>query len=171
LNPTSAPKDSKWIQAAWQSGAILLAAVVLGLIVNTVRPGGLPLIGKWAPAEQVKAGGLPESTVISLDEAQVLFFGEQAVFIDARPEPLYREGHIEGALSLPWDDYDQRADAVLQHLPRETVLITYCDGEGCSLSKELAIALLVGGYKNVRILVNGWSLWLQANLPTAGMGG
>jgi rhodanese-related sulfurtransferase len=81
------------------------------------------------------------------------------------------EGH-EGALSIPWDDYEQRVDAVLGDVPKDAFLIAYCDGEGCSLSKELALALIAGGYKNVHILVNGWHLWLQANLPTTlGVGG
>ncbi|MHC1743621.1 MAG: rhodanese-like domain-containing protein [Syntrophobacteraceae bacterium] len=171
MSATAEMKSSKWPRAVWQSGLILLASFLLGLIVNHMRPGGLPLIGTWAPAEQVKSSGLPDTTVISLDEAQVLYFGQQAVFIDARSEALYREGHIEGALNLPWDEYEQRVNTVMQAVPKDAFVITYCDGEGCSLSKELAIALLASGYKNVHILVNGWSLWLEASLPTNRPGG
>lgn len=164
----SSQADSKrnlWHKALWQSAAILIAGAALGLVVNTVRPGGIPLLGSWTPAEQVRSSGLPDTTVISLDEAQVLFFTQRAIFVDARAEPLYREGHIQGAVNLPWEDFDQRVADFLQQVPRDAVLITYCDGEGCSLSKELAIALLASGYPNVHILVNGWSLWIEANLP------
>ncbi len=170
----STPTGSKafiWPRAAWQSGLIVVSAVLIGLVTNHVRPTGLPLIGKWAPVEQVKSSGLSDTTIISLEEAQILYFARQALFIDARSEALYTEGHIEGALSLPWDEFDERADAVLQSVPKDATLITYCDGEGCSLSKELAIALMAGGYQNVHILVNGWTLWLEARLPTGGSGG
>lgn len=167
MNRSSVFGNSRWIQAVWQSTAIVLIAAALGLLVNGARPDGVPWIGKWAPVEQVKSAGLPETTVISLEEAQVLFFSGAALFIDARPEVLYREGHIEGALSLPWDDYERQAEAVLRHIPKNAVVITYCDGEGCSLSHELAIALMAAGYENAHILVNGWGLWLQAGLPTA----
>lgn len=171
LSATAGSKTSPWPRAAWQSGLILVSAILLGLVVNHLRPDGLPLIGHWAPAEQVKSSGLPDTTIISLDDAQVLFFAQQAVFIDARSEALYREGHIEGAVNLPWDDYDRRVNDVMQAVPKNAFVITYCDGEGCSLSKELAIALTAVGYQNVHILVNGWTLWLEARLPTGVSGG
>jgi 3-mercaptopyruvate sulfurtransferase SseA len=44
-------------------------------------------------------------------------------------------------------------------------LITYCDGESCDLSHELALFLKEMGFENVRVLVNGWSVWQQAGLP------
>jgi 3-mercaptopyruvate sulfurtransferase SseA len=46
-------------------------------------------------------------------------------------------------------------------------IITYCDGERCPLSRELAEALRVEGVENVRELRNGWTLWQEQGLPTA----
>ena len=46
-----------------------------------------------------------------------------------------------------------------------TPIITYCDGENCELSHNLAKFLLDMGFTNVRILVNGWSKWQNADLP------
>ena len=45
------------------------------------------------------------------------------------------------------------------------MIITYCDGESCDLSHELALFLKEMGYDNVRILVNGWTVWQHAGLP------
>lgn len=45
-------------------------------------------------------------------------------------------------------------------------IVTYCDGESCDLSHELALFLKEMGFENVRVLVNGWSVWQQAGLPT-----
>jgi 3-mercaptopyruvate sulfurtransferase SseA len=45
-------------------------------------------------------------------------------------------------------------------------IITYCDGESCELSHELALFLKEMGFANVRVLVNGWTVWQQAGLPT-----
>jgi len=44
-------------------------------------------------------------------------------------------------------------------------MIAYCDGETCHLSKELAKALTEMGFQNARVLINGWSLWIQNGLP------
>jgi rhodanese-related sulfurtransferase len=32
---------------------------------------------------------------------------DAALFVDARPENQYAQGHIHGALSLPWQDVDR----------------------------------------------------------------
>nr|WP_281797069.1 rhodanese-like domain-containing protein [Desulforhabdus amnigena] len=49
-------------------------------------------------------------------------------------------------------------------------MVTYCDGKSSALSKELAMALLGKGYTNVRMLMNGWTLWQARSLPVE-MGG
>jgi 3-mercaptopyruvate sulfurtransferase SseA len=53
----------------------------------------------------------------------------------------------------------------LQDVPPDSLIIAYCDGESCTLSKELAFELAARGYSHVRVLVNGWSVWQDANLP------
>lgn len=94
-----------------------------------------------------------------------MFLAQLAVFLDARPLDQYNEGHIQGAYSLPWQEFDKSADSVMAVIPPETTIIAYCDGESCDLSKELAFALLANGYTNTRVLVNGWTLWNDRKLP------
>jgi 3-mercaptopyruvate sulfurtransferase SseA len=43
--------------------------------------------------------------------------------------------------------------------------VTYCDGETCSLSEDLAKELMAMGYKQVKVLLNGWTRWNEAGLP------
>ena len=88
-----------------------------------------------------------------------------AVIIDARPNDDYEKGHIRGALSLPWRDVDQRFMEVTKDISVDTPIITYCDGETCSLSHDLAVFLKDMGFMNVRVLVNGWTVWQAAGLP------
>ena len=102
---------------------------------------------------------------ISLVEAKNLFFQKAAIMIDARPNYDYEKGHIKGALSLPWHEVDQRFMEVTKDISVDTPIITYCDGETCELSHHLANFLLDMGFTNVRILVNGWTNWQNADLP------
>ncbi len=158
-------KDSRVLfQVILQGGAILALASVIALSVNQFRPGGLPLVADWSPDAQLTLGS-GDSLMISLDEAGMLFFDRSALFLDARSSDEYAEGHIEGAVNLPWDEFDEHFAPVMADISPETPLITYCDGEGCALSKELAMTLLAKGYNNVRVLVNGWTLWQEKRLP------
>lgn len=152
--------------AFWQSLAILIVALLVGLIGNQFRSDRLPLTGNWAAREQATSPA-GNSLTISLDDAEVLFFTGAAVFLDARSPDLYQLGHIQGAYNLPWEDFQSRFDEVMANIPPQTTIITYCDGGGCSLSHELALALLDKGYPDVKVLVNGWTLWQQNELPIA----
>ena len=152
------------MQAFWQSGAIVLVAAVVGLLANNVRPGRLALVADWSPKAQLKTdSGL--DLEIPLEDAEALLFARMALFLDARsPEP-YAAGHIQDAVNLPWDAFEATFPQVMAGVPHDTTIVTYCDGETCSLSKDLAFALLQEGYFNVRVLANGWTLWQQNNLP------
>lgn len=131
-------------EAVWQGGVILVLATVVALSVNQCRPTGLPLVADWSPEAQLKLE-TGDSLMIPLDEAERLFFARSARFLDARSRELFEEGHIQGAANLPWDEFDQSFALVMADFPQETPLVTYCDGESCGLSKDLAIALLEKG--------------------------
>ncbi len=141
-----------------------MLASVIALTVNQLRPGRLPLVADWSPEAQLKLDS-GDSLMIPLEEAETLFFAQVAAFLDARSQDTFAEGHIQGAYNLPWDELDQYFTAVMADIPQETPIVTYCDGESCGLSKELAGVLLAKGYTNVRVLVNGWTLWQEKGLP------
>ena len=155
-------------QVIWQSGVIVLVAIAVGLLVNQVRSGRLALVADWSPKAQLATdSGI--NLEIPLEDAQALAFPRMALFLDARSMEQYAEGHIQWAMNLPWDEFEKHFAQVMDGVPEDTTIVTYCDGETCSLSKDLAFALLQKGYFNVRVLVNGWTLWQQSGLPiTAG---
>lgn len=152
----------------WQGAAIVLLATAIGLLVNQIRPGRLTLVPDW-PQEVELAPESGECMVISFDEAQDLFWSGAAVFLDARSSELYQQGHIPGARNLPWESVDEYCDAVIVEIPEDALIITYCDGEGCELSTELALDLFYQGYQNIRVLPNGWNLWVEHQLPSETM--
>jgi len=147
-----------------QSVAILFIAAAIGLMVNQFRTDSLALVSDWSIQAQLGEGPV-QLMVISLDKAREAFLSKMAVFLDARPAEVYNQGHIRGARSLPWESVDEYFDKVMTGIPRDALIITYCDGESCSLSKDLAKELFFRGYENVHVLVNGWSRWKEAGLP------
>jgi rhodanese-related sulfurtransferase len=161
---TSKTLGQQFLQSVWQCGAMFTLAVFFGFSINQFRDSRLPLFEDWSiEARLISSSG--ERLDITLIEAKKLFLQEAAIIVDARPNDDYEKGHIRGARSLPWHDVDQRFMEVTKDISVDTLIITYCDGETCELSHNLANFLLELGFNNVRILVNGWTKWQNADLP------
>lgn len=122
------------------------------------------MVADWS--QDVRATAVSgESMVISLEEAKTLCMDKHAIFIDARSPELYAGGHIRCALNLPFQAFDEYIDRVWDKIPDDAWIVTYCDGEHCSLSEELAKQLASMGYEKVKVLLNGWTRWVEAGLP------
>jgi rhodanese-related sulfurtransferase len=155
---------NNWFRAAWQIPALVILSTLAALAVNAVRTDRLPLIGDFSVAARMTTA-TGERMDISLEEAEKLYFTHAAVFIDARSAEEYAQGHIRAARSLPWQDVDLNFMAVTADLELTTPIVTYCDGETCELSHDLALFLRDAGFTDTRVLVNGWTVWQQAGLP------
>ena len=153
------------LQILWQAAVIVLSAGFIGVVFNKVHPEGLPLVADWSPEARLTADS-GESLVVSLEEARVLCSTEKAVFLDARSPELYAQGHIRCARNLPWQDFERFMERIVSEIPLDVQIVTYCDGEHCSLSEDLARELLAMGYERVWVLLNGWTRWLEAGFPT-----
>lgn len=153
-----------WRRAAWQVPALVFLSVVAALAINSLRADRLPLVGDFSVAGRITTA-TGERMDINLDEAKALLHSQAAVFIDARSAEEYARGHIQGARSLPWHEVELRFLGITEDLEMHTPIVTYCDGENCELSHNLALFLREAGFTNTRVLVNGWSIWQQAGLP------
>lgn len=102
--------------------------------------------------------------VITLLEAKEYFDHHSAVFIDARSEYEFKDGHIQGAISMPLHTLGTSSPLVLS-IPRDTTIIVYCDGSECHSSFEVAEKLLTKGYSNIKVFFGGWQEWKAAGFP------
>ena len=148
-----------------QSAGVFALAALLAYTVNHFRNDGIPWIADWSPEARLKAAA-GENLVIPLDQAIKLFDTSEAVFVDARSPDLFAQGHISGSLNVPWDQVHDYLDRFFEKAPDpNSIIITYCDGEACSLSEHLALMLRDMGYKNAMVLVNGWTVWEGHQYP------
>lgn len=148
-----------------QALALVVIAGLIAFAVNALRPEGISLVGDWSPESRV-LDDTGKSLVIPLEQARKMFEHDRALFIDARPRNEYAQGHIQGALSLPWQELDHYLPEIAEHLETDKIIVAYCDGETCDLSHLLALFFKDMGFEDVRVLVNGWSIWQEAGLPT-----
>ncbi len=156
----------------WQTvRQIILISVVstcTGLFANAIRwdsnndgePNRLALITPPKPE-------LAANEIISLDDARTLWETQMGIafFLDARGPEDYRRGHIAMAHNLPAHDFEEHLPAIQPFLMPDTPIVVYCDGTECDTSHQVAKKLTALGFNNVRILVNGWTVWNKAGLP------
>ena len=77
------------------------------------------------------------------------------VVLDCRRAEQYAEGHIPGAISLPYRDISVEGTA---HLPRDKTLVTYCSSWHCNASTKAALQLSALGFR-VKEMLGGIAAW------------
>ena len=80
--------------------------------------------------------------------------------LDVRPVEEYEAGHLPGALSIPFEELEQR----LAELPRDQEIVAYCRGPYCVLSVQAVETLRAKGFRAVR-LTDGPPDWRARGLP------
>ena len=144
---------------SFQIACIAVCSFLAGLGLNLIRSDGIALIGDYTAEEEHVIDYRGISTVTP-EKAEQLHADGEAVFVDARSQWEYQEGHIPGAILVPSHEAAQYLAEFRKKVPdTSSAIITYCDGEYCPLSKDLASVLRNNGYTNVHVLVNGWGVW------------
>ncbi len=118
--------------------------------------------------------GLPEipdlDRPLSVELATVRQFvdAKAALVLDAREPAEYEEGHIPGAVNVPYDTAGSDP-ARLQALdPGGRPIIIYCGGGTCEVSMSLAETLIYQfARRKVLVYTGGWPDWVAAGLPIA----
>lgn len=101
---------------------------------------------------------------IDLKSAYGHYAEDNALFIDTRTPAKYRLGHIPRAISIPMETLDY-ATPILTNTPKDQKIITYCDGEICSQSIDMAVYLDELGFSDVYFFVGGWLQWQENGFP------
>jgi len=98
-----------------------------------------------------------------------------AVVVDTRVASEYAEGHIKGALNIPYREKSAKAVSFdagqdefnLAKLPADKgmAVVMYCNGPECWKSFKASSAALKGGYTNVLWYRDGFPQWKSKGLP------
>ncbi len=143
---------------------ILCLSAVIGVSAN------LSLIKQYRKGDFSQSFFSPEDfpsiQFIGIFEAEDLFIGGNAVFLDSRARDKYLEGRILGAVNIPFEGGEHIAEEQVP-FPRETTLVVYCDGNECQSSVLLAKELAKYGFKDIRVFFGGWAEWVAAKLPVS----
>lgn len=81
--------------------------------------------------------------------------------IDARGAEKYAEGHIANAVNFYGGEAEARIPDMLQAVPKDRVILIYCDGGECELSHHVADVLKRFAYGPIFIYTGGWAEWIM----------
>ena len=94
-----------------------------------------------------------------------------ALILDVRDAEEYRQGHIAGAFSLPYDEAITDPERLERVDPAGRPIIVYCGGGTCEISLNMAFALIEAGKNRVLVYMGGFPEWQGAGKPVeAGAG-
>ena len=162
------PKNSKKIFI--DISIILFVSILIAFISNHFSPNGIAFVGRWdtnkglISAVKKNDGIIHKREVQTLNEAKKLY-DKNYLFIDARDLHSYNEGHIKGAISFPYYEFDKLFDKFIDKYPLDTKMVTYCNGRECRDSVILAEFFYDAGYENIYVFIDGFPLWQKQNLP------
>ncbi len=98
--------------------------------------------------------------VPKVEAAQVRAWGDQVLWVDARPRAEFEQGHIAGAVLLNEDEWNGLVAQFLNAWDPDKPIVVYCEGGRCQASKSVASRLLTElQLENVHVLKGGWKSW------------
>lgn len=97
---------------------------------------------------------------VSIQEAiELIDQKPDLVIVDVRTVGEYEDGHIEGAINIPIDEFPTRLD----ELSKDDELLVYC--RTGNRSSSAVTILLDSGYTKIYHMHEGISVWIQQGHP------
>lgn len=127
------------------------------------------------PASADTPASLDGTKLVSAEEV-VKLQASGATVLDVRVASEYAEGHIKGAVSVPYREKSDKAvtfDASqdefnLAKLPaaKDAAVVIYCNGPECWKSFKASTLAVKGGYTNIYWYREGFPNWKSKGLPS-----
>jgi len=130
---------------------------------------------EFADAEETAtAARLRQAGLQPLTQAQALaafqdpqYASGATIFVDARKDEEYIDGHVPGAWQLDHYHLERYIDTLLPVAHEALQVVVYCHGKDCNDSEQAALDLTGFGVDpaHVAVYVGGWTAWTAAGLP------
>lgn len=98
------------------------------IAVTFTGPESKPVATQVAVKQPYKVPAEKLATVEQVRELVAKGAAGKALLVDSRPAPMFAEGHIPGAVSLPYGAFKEKAASVLP-ADKAALVVFYCAGE------------------------------------------
>ena len=89
---------------------------------NTAQRAQTPRTSQTSQTPQPAQNSLDSARRITAAELHKLWEKDEVLIVDTRTEPVFKQGHIRGAILIPANEFSLRAD----ELPKSKMIVTYC---------------------------------------------
>jgi rhodanese-related sulfurtransferase len=164
---------------------VLVVGLLVALVANQVSPRGLSLrrdyfksVPRASPGDSTPPREVPDGAAtripgtVSAEEALRWFEDPgrptgRVMFVDARKEASFREGHIPGAVAFDRFHPEATLPDLVLAAAHADVVIVYCLGGTCEDSHHAADQLIEAGVDRakVRVYPGGISEWAARGWP------
>jgi len=144
-----------------ESALIIIVSILLGCMVNIIRPHGIPFVGDWRNISAKDS----ENGYISVDTAHSLWSNRQATFVDARSDSDFAQGRIPGALNIPRGNENMYFPILRGTTGFDATIVVYCSSETCDDSIVVAEYLKRQGYTSINLYKGGIVKWIEKGYP------
>lgn len=138
------------------------------MIARTLRQAALLIALAFVPAigqaiyfrAQVPWGSrLTNDRVVDVDLARS--WGDNALWVDARPDNEFGAGHVPGAILLNEDRWNELLPPFLAQWSPDKKIVVYCSTKSCNLAEDVARRLREEAKlpNDIRVLSGGWEEW------------
>ena len=93
--------------------------------------------------------------------------GDAAVIVDVRSTEAWNQGHVRGAVHMPYREIAGRAHA---EIPEDAPVVVYCWSPGCNAGVKGALEFAKLGY-SVKEMIGGYEYWAREGQPTQNIDG
>ncbi|WP_425841551.1 rhodanese-like domain-containing protein [Microbacterium sp. PA5] len=93
--------------------------------------------------------------------------GDRFTLVDVRSTEAWNQGHVAGAVHMPYRDI---AAGAPQELDPSLPVVVYCWSPGCNAGAKGALEFARIGYR-VREMIGGYEYWVREGLPTENAAG
>ena len=148
-----------------QAGILVIISSLIGIVGNAASSNSIPLLAKkLEQASELELSSQdPVLLTISLEQAKS-FFEKDILFLDARDEVYYEQGHIKGAMkNIFLMELIFNIESIQS---KSDPLVVYCGDPGCGDSEDLAYDLQDYGFKKLYVFKGGWLEWSAAGYPS-----
>jgi rhodanese-related sulfurtransferase len=111
------------------------------------------------------------SGLVTRERLRTLLKSGGIILIDARSKSEFLAGHIAGAVNIPYDEFVDYFETLQARVPRDAVVVCYCESVTCDESENLSTELKLMGYETVLVYKGGWQEWEQEEQNTSETGG
>src|ERR1051326_1297885 len=104
-----------------------------------------------------------DSELVAVEQARS--WGDNAIWIDARPDDEFAKEHVPGAISLNEDPWKDLLGQFLAIWTPDKKIVVYCSAKSCNAAKEVAERLRNEAKlpNDIRVLQGGWEEWKKSD--------